>query len=320
MLTFQDFLISLTNNLQQTLSTLGSSPINDNSSDYAAAISQVATAETNRKKISITGKNNRIITYDHGYDFTGFIDVNTTEFRQAPLSIRTSSRFLEIRRVDFANLCEYLLSTISRPLLEGENIGNLLDVVYRPGTVAVDIQQSSRQVVYSYLNISADVDSLISSVVLPPTVLSMKLGLTAGDTNKFYSSQNIMTSIVKLNKMILENNELTLSGINNNKFILKEDLISILANAGTLLPGVGQAQIERNMDVEVEDLSFATQTENNLIQKDIIQSMPAKDNNTFMTQFGLDPNFSLDNTKLKINPSFGAEDNKFKVNPIKKQF
>ena len=64
--------------------------------------------------------------------------------------------------MDFANLCEYLLSTISRPLLEGENIGNLLDVVYRPGTVAVDIQQSSRQVVYSYLNISADVDSLIS--------------------------------------------------------------------------------------------------------------------------------------------------------------
>lgn len=313
LLVLQSFLNNMTSKISNSLSAISSVQNKDDSGifgDYGKEVSNVSAAETNRKKISIKGKANRIKTHEYGYDFTGGMDAPSAFRQQA----RNTSGFLSISRQALSRMCEELFSDIAKPQAEGEesNITTLYDISYQPGGTSFRSSylptQTPRQTMYSYLNISDEV--LKYSVMLPPTVMSLQQGIDNFNSSDLFNSKNVLTGIIKLKNYIIENNSFAIFGIQAYDKSLKEDLISILAQGGTSLPSVGQTQLEREI-VSAE----MTQLEANLVQKDKTISEPTNAG----TSFQLDPGFSTANVDFKIDPALNVQGNKFKIDPPYKQ-
>ena len=104
------------------------------------------------------------------------------------------------------------------------------------------------------------------------------------------------------------------TAINNDpQRILKEDLISVLAQVGTDLPIVGQTQI---MDLgEIVNFEEELILSDNFIQKNKNISSPIDG----PLASPADPGLSIGNTTPKLDQAFGAKGFPFKKDPIQKQ-
>ena len=304
LLVLQDFMINTTNKLASSLSNVGSKPSKDPGDIFADYVEEAATntgaSETSKNKISITSSLNRLTTYDYGYDFTGWMDENPEE------PLRLQDTYLQIKRNDFANLCQFLFFNIAATPQPGENITSLLDIPFNPGALP---SQTVRETLYSYLNIPTQSSKIKNSVMLPPTVITTELGLNEFDSNLLFNSKNILTGIIKLNNFILENNTFSTFGILASDNSLKEDLISILASKGVTVPSAKQTS--ESPDAKVLAGIKQTQQKANLVQKDKNFSAP-----TDAFSFQKDPGLSAENTEFKTNPDLGVLGNKFKINDL----
>ena len=306
LLVLQDFMINTTNKLANSLSNVGSKPSKDPGdvfSDYGFQEGQnPGEVKTKAKKISISSKLNTVRTYDYGYDFTGHLDEDGPNGE----SMRIKDTYLEIKRADFSNLCQFLFFNIATTPQPGEDITSLLDIPFQPGSLP---SQTARDTLYSYLNIPTQSSKIKQSVILPPTILTTELALNDIDSSLLFDSKNILTGIVKLNNFIIENNTFSNFPLLNAENSLKEDLISILANMGTSVPSAKQTS--EAPDAKVLEGIKATQQKANFVQKD--KNLFAS---TDAFSFQDDPGLSVENTNLKLNPDLGVLGNKFKINDL----
>ena len=284
LLVLQQFLEHLNNKLGSDLDSFGSKPIKSTRPLAQGTVKAKGNVRFNRsdRKIMFKGGKNKIRTYDYGYDFTGFID---SPNEQDLFTGREQSGYLKIMSNDYQNACLLAFSEIKRGSL---SLQDALATQFKPYGLTT---RTVSDLVYSYLNIP--INNVTDSVVLPATIIDGFSGNV--QVTPAFNALNILTSISKIKKYIAENNFVSIDGTNNAGLVLKEDLISILAQDGVDLPSVGQTEFGRVGLV----LGAITQPLGSFNQSNVVDA-PVSD---------------LVNSITDINPGLSAVDQKFKASP-----
>lgn len=282
LLILEKFLNNLNNKLALDLDSHGGKPLKTTSPQPISTLLKQGDIESSRgdRTMLVKSAKNKITVYDFGYDFTGAIDnVNISQggFENPG---REGSVATTITTKDFSKACTLSFLEIKNP---NQNLYSSLISEFKPYGLT---SKKVNDIIHSYLNIP--VNSLSTCVVLPKTVFSYEVNSTA-------TSLNAITTLLAITKMkegVIENNTKSILGENSTGVVIKEDLISILAQSGVSIPSVGQTELDRKLQS-----TLSTSPAGNLNQSYVVEA-------TTNDLLGVEP---------LIDPGLGVKSNKFKT-------